>query len=82
MQFLADILDTPVERPALVETTALGVAYLAGLGAGFYPEPETFATGWRPERRFTPRMERTARERKVARWRDAVRRTLTAPPSA
>ena len=82
MQFLADILDTPVERPALVETTALGVAYLAGLGAGFYPEPETFATGWRHERRFTPRMERTARERKVARWRDAVRRTLTAPPSA
>ena len=79
MQFLADILDAPVERPAVVETTALGAAYLAGFAAGLYPEPETFAAGWRPERRFTPRMDEAIRERNYARWRDAVRRTLSSP---
>ena len=82
MQFLADILDARVDRPAVVETTALGAAYLAGLGAGFYPEPETFAARWRLERRFTPRMDRATREHKYARWQDAVRRTLTTPPRA
>ena len=79
MQFLADILDAPVERPAVVETTAMGAAYLAGLGAGLYPEPEAFAAGSRAERRFTPRMDPANREHKYARWRDAVRRTRSTP---
>ena len=79
MQRLADILDTPVDRPTVPETTALGAGYLAGLDAGLLPEPDRFADLWRLERRFSPRMGRAERERKVAGWRDAVRRTLSGP---
>jgi len=77
MQRLADILDLPVDRPTVLETTALGAAYLAGLDAGLLPEPERFADLWRLERRFTPAMAASQRKHKVAGWRDAVRRTLT-----
>lgn len=77
MQFLADILDAPVDRPVILETTALGAAYLAGLGAGVLPEPEVFAKTWTLERRFTPTMDAATREAKRAGWRDAVRRTLS-----
>jgi glycerol kinase len=77
MQFLADILDAPVDRPAVMETTALGAAYLAGLAAGVCPAPEEFATSWKLERRFQPRMDAATRARKWAGWQDAVRRTLT-----
>jgi len=77
MQFLADILDAPVDRPVVMETTALGAAYLAGLAAGVCPEPEAFAKSWKRERRFVPRMEAGVRARKWAGWQDAVRRTLT-----
>jgi len=77
MQFLADILDAPVDRPKVLETTALGAAYLAGLQAGLYPAPDRMASAWRRERRFSPRMKAEARERKLAGWREAVRRTLT-----
>lgn len=79
MQRLADILDTPVDRPTVPETTALGAGYLAGLDAGLLPEPDRFADLWRLERRFSPRMGSAERERKVAGWRDAVRRTLSGP---
>ena len=58
MQCLADILDAPVDRPTVLETTALGAAYLAGLQAGFYPEPEEFAERWALDRRFTPESRR------------------------
>jgi len=78
MQFLADILDVPVDRPAFMETTALGAAYLAGHSAGVYPDPEGFAATWRLDRRFSPAMEAAIRERKWSGWRNAVRRTLTA----
>lgn len=78
MQRLADILDLPVDRPTVLETTALGAAYLAGLDAGLLPEPERFADQWRLERRFSPAMPASQRERKVAGWRDSVRRTLSA----
>ena len=62
MQFLADILAAPVDRPVVMETTALGAAYLAGYAAGVCPEPAEFATQWRRERRFEPQMdERDAR---------------------
>jgi glycerol kinase len=78
MQRLADILNLPVDRPTVLETTALGAAYLAGLQAGLLPEPDRFADQWRLERRFSPAMAGSERARKVAGWRDAVRRTLTA----
>ncbi len=77
MQRLADILDAPVDRPTVLETTALGAAYLAGLQAGFYPEPAQFAERWALDRRFTPRLGGAERERLLASWHDAVRRTLS-----
>jgi glycerol kinase len=79
MQFVADILDAPVDRPAIMETTALGAAYLAGLAAGLCPDFEGFAATWRRERRFMPTMEPSARTRKWAGWQDAVARVLTKP---
>lgn len=78
MQFLADILASPVDRPVVMETTALGAAYLAGREAGLCPDLEGFAAQWRLDRRFEPQMVSTVRERKYAGWKDAVRRTLTA----
>ncbi len=77
LQFLADILDAPVDRPEIIETTALGAAYLAGLAAGVCPEPETFAESWRLERRFEPRMDGATRRRKLDGWSDAVSRVKT-----
>ena len=77
MQFLADILDAPVDRPKVLETTALGAAYLAGLAAGIYPGMEEMAAGWRRERRFIPRMTAEVRAARLAGWHDAVRRTLS-----
>jgi glycerol kinase len=77
MQFVADILAAPVDRPAVMETTALGAAYLAGYAAGLCPDLPGFAASWKRERRFEPRMDATMRERKWAGWRDAVERTLS-----
>jgi glycerol kinase len=82
MQRLADLLGAPVDRPEIKETTALGAAYLAGLSAGLYPDPERFADAWRLERRFVPAMEPATRERKLAGWRDAVGRLLRTHQSA
>ena len=78
MQRLADILAAPVDRPRVLETTALGAAYLAGLRAGFYPPPAEFAKRWSLDRRFAPAMSEAERERKYRGWQDAVRRTLSA----
>jgi glycerol kinase len=77
MQFLADMLAAPVDRPVVMETTALGAAYLAGRAAGLCPDLDGFAAQWRLDRRFTPRMPAAERERRYAGWQDAVRRTLT-----
>ncbi len=77
MQFLADILASPVDRPVVMETTALGAAYLAGRAAGLCPDVDGFAAQWRLDRRFEPRLDASQRERKYAGWQDAVRRTLT-----
>ncbi len=82
LQFLADILDAPVDRPVVLETTALGAAYLAGLSAGICPAPDEFATSWRRERRFSPAMDDATRRRKLAGWQAAVRRVLLAPAAA
>ena len=78
MQVLADMLDMPVDRPHSLETTARGAAYLAGLDAGLYPEPDAFAAGWQAERRFTPYGDAPDRARRLAGWRDAVRRSRKA----
>ncbi len=77
MQFLADLLGAPVDRPVVQETTALGAAYLAGLQAGLLPPPGPSVAHWRLERRFTPSMPRTEADRRYALWKDAVRRVLT-----
>jgi len=76
MQRLADLLDAPVDRPMIQETTALGAAYLAGLAAGVYPEPSKFADNWRLEHRFKPNMSKATRERKLAGWARAVKGLL------
>jgi glycerol kinase len=78
MQFLADILASPVDRPVVMETTALGAAYLAGRAAGICPDLDGFAAQWHLDRRFEPKMEPALGETKYAGWQDAVRRTLTA----
>ena len=77
MQRLADILDAPVDRPTILETTALGAAWLAGSKAGVWPKAKDFARNWALERRFKPDMEAAVRSAKLAGWRDAVRRTLS-----
>ncbi|TPI15262.1 glycerol kinase GlpK [Mesorhizobium sp. B4-1-3] len=77
MQRLADILDAPVDRPTILETTALGAAWLAGSKAGVWPKAKEFARSWALERRFKPEMDAATRATKLAGWRDAVRRTLS-----
>ena len=79
LQRLADILDAPVDRPVVLETTALGAAWLAGFGADAWPDRDAFAASWQRDRRFTPSMAGDTRARLVAGWRDAVSRTRSAP---
>ena len=79
MQFLADITNAPVDRPVVMETTALGAAYLAGYQAGVCPDPAGFAETWRLDVRFRPALDAAARARKWAGWQAAIRRTRTAP---
>ena len=80
MQRLADLLDAPVDRPIIRETTAVGAAYLAGLAAGVYPEPKRFADNWRLERRFKPNMSEATRTRKLKGWARAVKGVLASDP--
>jgi glycerol kinase len=77
MQRLADILARPVSRPRVLETTALGAAWLAGMHSGVWPGAEGFADSWKLDTRFEPGMDADTRRRLVDGWRDAVRRTLT-----
>jgi glycerol kinase len=72
MQRLADVLGAPVDRPRMVETTALGAAWLAGMRAGVYPDMEEFAAGWAADRRFAPGQDESGREADYARWKRAV----------
>jgi glycerol kinase len=76
MQFQADILGVPVVRPKVLETTALGAAYLAGLHTGVWSSVEEIAAQWQMERRFTPQMAREEAAELLGRWREAVRRSL------
>lgn len=77
MQFLADILDAPVDRPTILETTALGAAWLAGHHVGAWGDAEDFATKWKLDSQFSPAMDADTREAKYAGWQDAVQRTLS-----
>jgi len=76
MQFLADVLDVPVVRPAVAETTCLGAAYAAGLAVGFWPDLDTLRTQWTADAEWKPGMDAARRDRELARWRKAVDRTL------
>ncbi len=75
MQFLADILGAPVDRPSVSETTALGAAWLAGSHCGAWPGKDEFSSKWHLDRRFLPAMGKDERDRLLSGWRDAVRRT-------
>ena len=77
MQRLSDLLDAPVDRPTILETTALGAAWLAGSKAGVWPGRKAFAKSWARQRRFEPQMEEKTRARKLRGWKDAVKRTLS-----
>lgn len=77
MQFLADILNAPVDRPNILETTAMGAAWLAGSRAGIWPDMSEFSKLWDLEKKFKPKMKAAIREQKLAGWHDAVSRTLT-----
>ena len=76
LQFLADILEMPVERPKVMETTALGAAYLAGLKAGLFGSIDEISAQWARDARFEPKMNQAARDALLAGWRQAVERTL------
>ena len=73
MQFLADIVGAQVDRPTVLETTALGVAWIAGMSAGVYPNQAGFAASWALERSFKPDMAADLREQKYARWKQAIK---------
>ena len=81
IQFLSDILGVQVDRPKILETTALGVAWLAGMHKDFYPSQEEFANNWLLEKRFEPNMDIKTREKLYSGWSDAVQRTLSKNPS-
>lgn len=74
MQFQADLLGIPIERPAVFEATALGAAYLAGLAVGFWPDVDTIFKNREPDTVFLPKANREEIQRRQARWEDAVRR--------
>jgi glycerol kinase len=79
MQFQADLLGVPVERPSLVETTAVGAAQLAGLAVGFWKSPSELAATRKKDRRFRPRMTADRRDALYRGWQDAVSRVRTRP---
>ncbi len=76
MQFQADILDVPVIRPKVAETTSLGAAYAAGLAVGFWGELDELRANWEADREWTPRMDADRRDREYRMWKKAVTRTF------
>jgi glycerol kinase len=72
MQFQSDVLGVEIARPELVESTALGAAFLAGLGTGVWQDQAQLATTWRENRRFTPTVQRAWVKDHLARWDAAV----------
>ena len=80
MQFQADLLGVPVVRPAVIETTALGAAYLAGLAVGFWPDTDSIATHWQVEKIFEPVMPRARVAELRGRWNEALGRAKNWEP--
>ena len=76
LQFQAELLGIPVQRPTVAETTALGAAYLAGLAVGFWHDKADVARHWAVDRQFSPRLAPQQRQALVRRWHEAVRRSL------
>jgi glycerol kinase len=76
MQFIADITGLEVDRPKIIETTALGAAYLAGLKAGVAPAPTAFASTWKLDRTFRPALAAADRDRRYGRWLKAIEATI------
>ena len=76
MQFLSNILNAPVDRPEVLETTAMGAAWLAGMRVGLYPEQIEFAKSWSLEKQFQPDMDDELREHRYKNWKSAVAATL------
>ena len=76
MQFQSDILNTEVIRPQCIETTALGVAYLAGLAVGYWKDREEISQNWRVDKRFYPEMEEDGRKKRIRGWKRAVKCAL------
>ena len=74
-QRLSDLMNRPAERPKSPETTTAGAAYLAAMHAGLQPPPERFAEEWKADRRFSPEMPESERDKTLSAWRDAVERT-------
>lgn len=72
MQFLSNILDAPIDRPTVLETTALGAAWLAGMKSGAWPDMDEFANSWKLERRFEPSMDDATRDHKYGEWKSAI----------
>jgi glycerol kinase len=77
MQRLADMLGAEVDRPQVLESTALGAAWLAGMQAGIYPDMQGFSKNWALEQRFTPAKDDSWRAAKYDGWKDAISRTLS-----
>ncbi|HLS48992.1 MAG TPA: glycerol kinase, partial [Actinomycetaceae bacterium] len=76
MQFQADILDAEVVRPEVIETTALGAAYAAGIAVGFWEGEQDVRDNWREDTRWQPQMEASERDRQYRLWKKAVERTF------
>ncbi|WYU53178.1 glycerol kinase GlpK [Bacillus sp. FSL K6-0047] len=81
MQFQSDLLDAPVERPTINETTALGAAYLAGLAVGVWKDKQEIADKWKVDRSFEPEMEKTERETLYGGWKTAIEATMAFKPT-
>ena len=76
MQFQSDILDVPVVRPKISETTALGAAYAAGLAVGYWSSPEELKRNWAEDKRWAPSMDEARRAKLYASWQKAVTRSF------
>ncbi len=76
MQFQSDILGIPVIRPKVVETTALGAAYAAGLAVGYWETTDAVTANWSEDKRWEPQMDAAERERQLRLWKKAVTRTF------
>jgi glycerol kinase len=76
MQFQADILNVPVVRPRITETTALGAAYAAGLATGFWRSTEELLSNWQKDKEWLPDMLESIREKQYTKWKKAVTRTF------